>query len=255
MFNITALNLEYLINKYKLVTEGINYIRLSKYPGYSEIKRFTDTITTEFKKKDLKIFYTNINKLTIEINDKLEEINSTAQYSITNNKIEFVSDYEDSIFHELFHMTSTILSQKETRSGFYKSYALVDNRTYIGLGLNEGYTDLLANRYFGSKIFYVSEADIAETVELLIGKEKMEKLYLNADQDGLLNELTKYASPYDVVEFLISLDDACVITSHKKLTTEDKVKINELYSDINKFFKKCVNKYVELNEKKKKLTN
>ncbi len=248
MLNITTLNLEKfknLVNSY-VVKPKIDYKRLSKYPGYPEIKRFTDTITSEFKKEDLKLFYTNINELTIETNDKLIKNNSTAQYSIKNNTIEFVSNYEDSMFHELFHVASTILNQKEKISGFCQTYTLKDSKTYIGLGLNEGYTDLLANRYFGSKIAYVSEADVAETIELLIGKEKMESLYLNANQYELIKELTKYASLDEVVNFLTNLDDACIIRP-KKLTDEDKIKINKLYSDINIFFKSCIDKYMELN--------
>ena len=216
----------------------------------------------EISKTDLDIkgnFYSNINTLIIEETEEFKDKeNASASYKISENKIYFLPGYKSSLFHEFLHMISTILDKDEKITGFYHTYTTPKMKLGIGIGLTEGYTDLLANRYFNTSIQYNIEEDIAEIIELLIGRRKMEHLYLTSNQYGLIKELEKYTSLVEVSEFLMRLDDICIIGSKKELTEKDKDKINNIYNTtISSFLRKCADNYIKNDEqevkKKKKL--
>ena len=75
----------------------------------------------------------------------------------------------------------------------------------IGIGLNEGYTELLAKRYFdkSNNNGYIFETQIAKLLELIIGQEKMESYYFNANLYGLIEELRKYNNFYSIDNLLL----------------------------------------------------
>ena len=99
---------------------------------------------------------------------------SEASYDIFNNKIYAGKNIDDSIYHELFHaFTSYKKNALSTVSGF--NYTNI--HANIARRLNEGYTDLLANRYFDSVVSYMIEANIARKTELILGEENMQDLY------------------------------------------------------------------------------
>ena len=93
----------------------------------------------------------------------------------------------------------------------------------IGLGLNEGYTELIANRYFSnqrtSRLLknnydykydlneeYPLQVLIASKLEEIVGKTKMESLYLTANLHGLIKELEQYTSREQIDKFLSNMD-------------------------------------------------
>ena len=58
----------------------------------------------------------------------------------------------------------------------------------VGIGLNEGYTEVLSNRYVadkklivnGKNVGYKYERAVAELVELIVGRNKMINMYFMA---------------------------------------------------------------------------
>ena len=80
----------------------------------------------------------------------------------------------------------------------------------IGTGLNEGYTQVLNERYFYSKGTYIGCYSLfvrfASYLEVLVGQEKMESLYFKADLEGLIQELEKYASRDEVLRLIKDID-------------------------------------------------
>ena len=77
---------------------------------------------------------------------------SEASYDIFNNKIYAGKNIDDSIYHELFHaFTSYKKNALSTVSGF--NYTNI--HANIARRLNEGYTDLLTNRYFDIDVAYM----------------------------------------------------------------------------------------------------
>lgn len=114
----------------------------------------------------------------------------------------------------------------------------------IGVGINEGYTDVISKRYFCKgivthKTAYSYLEAIAKIIELIVGKEKMQEFYFQSDLKGLISELSKYQDESKVKEFIFDLDTHYkVITSTKAeilLAPEQNNILYELYKKTNNF--------------------
>ena len=111
------------------------------------------------------------------------------------------------IAHELLHMSTSKIEENT----FYCGFQQTNKKTgiNIGIALNEGYTEHLNQQYFFPDYFddsYIHEQSIAYEIEKIVGKEKMEKYYFNADLYSLIQELTKYAELEEIITFLRDFD-------------------------------------------------
>lgn len=185
---------------YQLANPSFSLERFSKSKFYNQIKEFKDVLENNFNKEYLQNYYLNMKQIKINNRTLFDLItksmkNTDGVYMPSKNQIVLRND--SSIYHELFHLAST---NPEGYVGFFQKG--------MGKALNEGYTEFLTKRYFpehGSSS-YSSQVTIAEQVERLIEKDKMEKMYLTSDVKGLIDELNKYA-PKEVVQELINLTD------------------------------------------------
>ncbi len=133
---------------------------------------------------------------------------SYANYYSGDNKIVLSTGHAlASIYHELFHMaTRTITSDGYEFCGFSQFKPLILN---IGKGLNEGYTELLTQRYFydqGLEYAYSIEVNFAKMVEKIVGQSKMEQLFFDADLFGLQQEFIKDTTEEEFLQFICDLD-------------------------------------------------
>ncbi len=132
-------------------------------------------------------------------------------YTVKNNKILVDKNNGSvSIYHELFHMASSIYKDGIDYCGFRQA-SLKPGRVNLGTGINEGYTQKMTERYFGyikgvRGSCYNLLSCFADNLERIIGQEKMESLYLNANLLGLINELKNYASEEEIAKFISSTD-------------------------------------------------
>lgn len=169
---------------------------------------FLRGIKNNFSQEDLTIFFNNLKDLKIEKKDKTL-LGNSATYNAREKVITIAGDnYTEDIYHELFHVASSFVQNDTIYSGFFQG-CYKRNKT-IGRGLTEGYTQLLAERYFGdvTKKYYAYEVYVSKVLEKVIGKDVMEKQYINANLPGLINELAKYSSKEDIICFLNDLDFA-----------------------------------------------
>ena len=177
---------------------------------YNEFfEKFKSILINNWDKDDLKLFFKNMNSLdvllkSLKIYNRINKCDAEATYNVKYNNITIgdLKDVDDSIYHELFHMASSCSEKNKTYSGFLQ----VNIFDKIGNEINEGYTDLLANRYFGTEISYKIESPLVRMVEKVVGREKMELLYLNADLKGLYNELLKYSTEKQTINFINNMD-------------------------------------------------
>ena len=165
---------------------------------------------------NLNLLNNNIKFLKIKIKYIAPEIFllrfASGKYLIKKNKIELIDFFKDgSTNHELFHMATSFYNKKLkiAYSGF-QQILFYKNET-IGYGLNEGYTDLLVNRYFKDKIQYRCYSYevctfFAEKLEEIVGRTRMENFYLNADLFGLYHYLLNFDTGENIVQFIIVLD-------------------------------------------------
>ncbi len=169
-----------------------------------EIAKFVDVMINNFSDKDLTNLYNNINSLDIIIDGGYE--NHQNSYDPVNNIIYLEKDNAKSaVYHELFHLSSSCYKDDTVFCGF----AQWNDDLIIGIGLTEGYTQLLRERYFGDddlKHAYSVEVNYAYLTELIVGKDKMSCSYLNANLKELTNELCQYNSVEDVINFINAID-------------------------------------------------
>ncbi|MBR4671630.1 MAG: hypothetical protein IKO78_00335 [Bacilli bacterium] len=177
------------------------------------VKDFVDVMEREFPKEALANFYNNINEAKIKRNAGVMLIESSGVYLCKKNKINVSAI--SSLYHELFHLASSSYDPeaKLARAGFSQVYHTLTSPfegVNMGIGLNEGYTELLTQRYFDGKCkpnkYYRFEVNVASNVEKIVGEEEMKKLYLKSDLRGLIENLKQYASEEEVMQFVNSVD-------------------------------------------------
>lgn len=193
---------EVKIKDYSIHTDKIN----EKYKD--SVIEFSSLLINKFPKDVLINFYNNINSLAIKDNKTIILANANGLYYSDSNKIVLAAN--KSIYHELFHMSSNYYYRDDktviSRIGFCQWSYKDGSRFEIGSGLNEGYTEALTKRYFGTNGEYAYEVLIAEKLEEIIGKDITEKLYFKADLNGLIEELMKYVPKDKISEFITSFD-------------------------------------------------
>lgn len=185
-------------------------------PFYGYIVNFAKVLKEKFPEEDLQNFYRNLRTIKVFNSNMFSEnlfVSSKSDtkilgiYSAKRNSVKINMDYIDrSIYHEFFHLASSRYENGVTYSGFSQENG---KDMVIGTALTEGYTELLNKRYFHDenyKCSYFMEVCTASFIEKIVGKEKMESLYLNANLPGLIDELSKYSSIEDVERFIKNSD-------------------------------------------------
>jgi len=207
----------------------------------SMIIKFTTTLQKRFNKEDLAYFYKNAKSINIfQIKTDLSKLLFSVKqgkhvegiYMANKNCISINSDcLNSSFYHELFHMATAYSSKKKTVCGFAQGYitnfddANYENAIIIGKALNEGYTEIMTNRYFDvdiSKCGYAYYVEMASKVETIVGQEFMEKQYMHANLKELIIELTKYSSVEDTLNFIKNLDFHIMHVKNKHKTNLEK---------------------------------
>ena len=182
---------------------------IDTYPDY--IKSFIDIM----KDFDLSKFYLNIKDLEITPVEKNETsiYDAGAEYDFFANVIRYNRNkLKDKIMHELLHVATRVELDDRINVGFLQTL----NSGYgIGIGLNEGYTSLMDDRYFKEysnktdeeiNNIYPTEKYICRLLDLLIGEGKMEDYYMNADLYGLYNELASLSNIKETSDFIVNVD-------------------------------------------------
>lgn len=131
--------------------------------------------------------------------------------------------------HELMHAASSHVHNGLTTVGLSQEY---QKQGRIGNGINEGYTDLISQRYFCNNdkdvvmpTGYTYPKAVSEITELIIGKQKMLDFYFQGNLKGFIEELSKYQPESKVKQFILDLDTiektigATIINKNEMLMT------------------------------------
>ncbi|MBQ1813071.1 MAG: hypothetical protein II119_03915 [Bacilli bacterium] len=197
-------------------TSKIDINRISVVPFRDSVIEFANLITEKFPQEYLMKFYNNISNVKINkknftiINFYTSPLSAEKFSGYYNPRRNLISINCNStivpIYHELFHMASTIYKNGNIYSGFSQSR----RSNSMGDGINEGYTQLLSERYFGDiegvKGTYPYITILVKELENIVGKEKMESLYFNANLLGLIEELKQYFSEEDISKLISGFD-------------------------------------------------
>lgn len=213
---------------------NIDYSRIDSEKIRSMMTEFSKTLIKNFPEDALINFYNNINEVNIRKNILILLSSTSGLYYEGKNQIRYA--ISSSVYHELFHMASSYYDPRT--HVFYSGFRQVHNltqpskRTKIGEGITEGYTELLAHRYFDNNKkmpwSYNFETKVMSFLEDIIDSKKLEKLYLKADLMGFINSLEKYISDEEILSFISSVDYinkyAGLITVLKNTTIQEYVR-------------------------------
>lgn len=218
------------------------------------IDSFTKVLERKVKEENLKLFYNNIGTLKIENKRIIRKILSSiftdtitiGQYYLDDNVVSILplnnknilssyikmttKEYIGVLYHELLHMSSTIVEGKNIFSGFAQI-----NNMGIGISLNDAYTEILLHRLFNIEKEYESfkyEVTITNLLEEIVTEKKMTNLYFNANLYGLIMELKKYNTKENIEKFLEDLDSIFVLQDYSKRYKKD---IIYYHNEISKF--------------------
>jgi len=227
----------------------IKKITVTKYR--ESILKFAEVLINNFPAKDLINFYNNIHDLKIKekkfkIQNFILRSNTAGEYIPSVNEITIDDDTAElTMYHELFHMASSTYKDGIIYSGFNQS-SFKPRIADLGKGINEGYTELLSRRYFGKLTnAYEYEVFITETLEQIVGKEKMQSLYLNSNLKGLIDELKQYVSEEEIMKFIFNTDFLVDHLHDKKLQLFEKNMINNSLKNITRFVIICYSKKLQ----------
>ena len=218
---INKIKFEYLLKNIKPVeqikdkqeiTVDIDKLTIDeKYKQY--IKEFIKKTSANFNFRNPN---EKLETLTIKQKTILQTLlfpTSEAYYNSLNNKIYAGKRIEDSIYHELFHAFTTY---KENVFSIYSGFNYINIDTDIARRLSEGYTDLLANRYFDSVVSYMIEANIARKTELILGEKNMQNFYASNNLYAIIKSLSKFSSEEEAIAFISFVDKLSIYRNNIK---------------------------------------
>ena len=158
----------------------LSYDALNNCEGKEFLIEVIDILEKAFAGRNLVYFHNNIKNLKFKTKlskvDKFFDKSMIGAYNPVKNIIQIdPSNTSRALSHELLHMASTTKDFGRVYTGF----AQRRNIAYFGYGLNEGYTELLNNRYFLDKksTIYYAEQLYAQGIEKLVGRQQMEYYY------------------------------------------------------------------------------
>ncbi len=140
-------------------------------------KRFVNILSNNCSSANLEKFFNNFSVTEFNLEHIGEKSDVIGVYLPWNLKKQIVYLYcFSAIDHEFMHMASTDLIGNYTCIGFCITYK--NFKRSIGRYFNEGYTQLMVERYLKPKNHsYRTFVVIAREIEELIGKDKMENLF------------------------------------------------------------------------------
>lgn len=216
------------------------------------ILKFTNVLVNNFPKNDLNIFYNNIKGLSIKTKTFIMQrllYNSriVAFYTPDENKITInFRAHETTLYHELFHVASSIQNNRVIFSGFFQS---VGSST-LGMGINEGYTELLTRRYFHDENYvrnsYDNQIVFAAMLEKIVGEKEMNHLYLTSNLNGLIKNLKNYTQRDEIMRFIDNTDSSFSLFNSKENEIKKIQMIKACYKEINRFLIICYARKMQL---------
>ena len=146
----------------------------------------------------------NLNTIKVIKKSKLFRKKKDVVGTYSSNTNEIILYEDDSLDHELFHMSSSLITPKPNK--LLENYDFIGFRDgFKGKGLNEGYTQLLSERFFDTEKTYIRLVEVVKVLEYIIGKDIMQECYFDTGLKGLIDELIKYFEPeeYNYIDSFI----------------------------------------------------
>lgn len=216
------------------------------------IDYFNDFITKRMPGFDPSIFYKNYPTLKVLLKEK-KDMNRNKLFAIkkrakvgyydsnTNSIVSSDEMIDDVIWHELLHVSSFIRCRNETHCGFCVRR---NDSVPIGNGINEGYTELLNERYFTpnyNRHSYNIERKYMHIIEYIVGQSNLINMYSSANLEGFIRHLEQFIDRRSIITFIHNLD-FITITKDNKNDLINK-SIRSCYKQCNDFIIRLIYNY------------
>lgn len=171
------------------------------YEFYRELLRQTSP-------ENLRNFINNISQASIKLDDHKKDKSCGFQsfYDQYTNEITLYSKTPETITHDLLHLSS---NNNMVQTNGFRKYGIFENEKYeIGMGLDEGYTEVLNQRFFQPfKVKSPILTKLANLIEKFYQNPKnMESDYFNAWLENLILEMTKSMDIKDAINIILKID-------------------------------------------------
>ena len=215
----------------------------AKQEFIEKLRTFIITLSKECPSFNIEQFQNNFKRIKFKL--YTDKSNKTSMVIFLKKKCKIYN--MDSVYHELIHLASIRVEGSVEYCGLSESY--YEYGDSFGEGLNEGYTQLIKERYFGQdeRLVYPIEVKVASLIEQLVGQNFMEECFFKADLKKLCEKLQQYNSTNEIRYFLNNLDK---LHSYINNLDVDNIKIQEIYNNINLFLFECFKNKSELENNK-----
>ncbi len=206
-----------------------------------QVEDFYRILSLNVKTEYLNAFFNNIKNVRIKKSVLIGLFYSAihdgtyASYDITKNKIFLYQEELSGVdfYHELLHLSSSIRNPKNNM--YYCGFSQNSSKTTLGNAINEGYTEYLCSNIFevDNDSYYQYEMIVAKLLEMIVGKNNMQKLYFNADLYNLVNLLTNVNTLLRIKNFLFKTD--YILDKRDSSNTKINEKVIRYMFDVNFF--------------------
>ncbi len=176
------------------------------YKEKEVLKPLIEVLKNNVSTNDLANVYENMKTLLV-IKEKYSIFNSVlGTYGPMENILTYSK--QNALSHEFIHMASSEYDLNTDISYCGFSQYLTDT-AHIGYSLNEGYTELLNNRYYlknQKPKKYKSLSEIALLMEKIITEEEMIHLFFSHNLPGLIEKLSNYTDEENATNLIFNID-------------------------------------------------
>ena len=197
----------------------------------NNLSYFYTTLLEKIPYVNIELLNNNIKTLTITEVKKFINKFIIGYYRTTTNSIKILKSSRKSfLFHEILHMSSSYYDKQNNI--IYSGLSQTKDSKNIGIGLNEGYTEIICSRLFNTdnKVYYL-EKNICKMLEKLVDSKTLERCYFNADLLSIIVELSKYDIRENIILMIQKIDYINELNRNKDNILNIEL-INETLNDI-----------------------
>lgn len=157
---------------------------------------------------DIRLAKNNFSTLRIEQDKTIRKTGAIGNYSGTENLIKYVTKKGNVIGHEILHMASYMYN--ENTGTHHYGFMQQKGEAKIGMGLNEGYTELLAARLYnsGKVTSYPRLVRIVKLLEEFFpNPQAMSHCYFTCNLPAFIQNLERYCTRDEIKDILLRLDE------------------------------------------------
>ena len=191
-----------IVNRYNSIPINTPY----NYNGRELVRPFMEELERKLG-NDIRIARNNFSTLKVEKSKEILKTGAVGTYTGSENIIKYVDNNASILGHEMLHMASYMYDS--VNDVHYHGFMQQKDKTIIGTGLNEGYTELLNSRLFtnGKITSYPRLVRIVKLLEEFFpNPQVVSHYYFTCDLPAFLQNLRRYCTQEEIKEILYGLD-------------------------------------------------